>query len=324
MILLLLQNGKKKRKIMIVNVLVYSPLYVIAYMYMASGNNEENYDDDHDENNSYQPFRNIEQTLFEVANAERLSILLKLKEENNNKNNNNLSKLSKDLSIIVQEVHRHTNRLLKAGLVQKDSSTGYFSLTTFGNIVVMQLSALDFISKNRNYFSDHTLGDLPLKFIQRVGSLVNSQLLTNSVAVFEYQKELFSTSRNYIYTILPEVPQYLIDSVMPTIEKGVRLRYILSYNAVLPKKRHDISKHEKFHTLINKEIVQRRMIDNIQVGLIINETQSMVSFSTVKGKTDMNSAFCSSDPIFHDWCLDYFNYKWENSKSFNPEKITEA
>jgi predicted transcriptional regulator len=324
MILLLLQNGKKKRKIMIVNVLVYSPLYVIAYMYMASGNNEENYDDDHDENNSYQPFRNIEQTLFEVANAERLSILLKLKEENNNKNNNNLSKLSKDLNIVVQEVHRHTNRLLKAGLVQKDSSTGYFSLTTFGNIVVMQLSALDFISKNRNYFSDHTLGDLPLKFIQRVGSLVNSQLLTSSVAVFEYQKELFSTSRNYICTILPEVPQYLIDSVMPTIEKGVRLRYILSYNAVLPKKRHGISKHEKFHTLINKEIVQRRMIDNIQVGLIINETQSMVSFSTVKSKTDMNSAFCSSDPIFHDWCLDYFNYKWENSKSFNPEKITEA
>jgi predicted transcriptional regulator len=308
---------------------IFSPSMYFAYMYMASGNNEEN-DDDNDgndnENNSCQPFRNIEQTLFEVANAERLSILFKLKEDNNsNKNNkNNLSNLSKDLNIIVQEVHRHTNRLLKAGLVQKDSSTGYFSLTTFGNIVVMQLSALDFISNNRNYFSDHTLGDLPLKFIQRVGSLVNSQLLTNSVAVFEYQKELFSTSRSYVYTILPEVPQYLIDSVMPMIEKGVRLRYILSYNAVLPKKRHNISKHEKFHTLINKEIVQRRMIDSAQIGLIINENQSMVSFCTVKDKIDMNSAFCSSDSTFHDWCLDYFNYKWENSKSYNPEKITEA
>lgn len=309
---------------------IFSSSMYFAYMYMASGNNEEN-DDDNDgndnENNSYQPFRNIEQTLFEVANTERLSILFKLKEENNNKNKNNknnLSNLSKELNIIVQEVHRHTNRLLKAGLIQKDSSSGYFSLTTFGNIVIMQLSALDFVSKNRNYFSDHTLGDLPLKFIQRVGSLVNSQLLTNSVAVFEYQKELFSTSRNYVYTILPEVPQYLIDSVMLTIEKGVRLRYLLSYNAVLPKKRHNISKHEKFHTLINKEIVQRRMIDKAQVGLIINENQSMVSFSTVKGKIDMNSAFCSSDSAFHDWCLDYFNYKWENSKSYNPEKITEA
>lgn len=308
---------------------IFSTSMYFDYMYMASGNNEENYHyyyDDDNQNNSCQPFRNIEQTLFEVANAERLSILFKLNEDNNsNKNNkNNLSNLSKELNIIVQEVHRHTNRLLKAGLIQKDSSSGYFSLTTFGNIVLMQLSSLDFVSKNRNYFSDHTLGDLPLKFIQRVGSLVNSQLLTNSVAVFECQKELFSTSRSYVYTILSQVPQYLIDSVMPTIEKGVRLRYILSYNAVLPKKRHDISKHEKFHTLINKEIVQRRMIDNAQIGLIINENQSMVSFSTVKGKTDMNSAFCSNDPIFHDWCLDYFNYKWENSKSFNPEKITEA
>ncbi len=144
---------------MIVNVLVYSLPLCSFLSYMTSGNNEENYfydddDDNDDENKSYQPFRNIEQTLFEVANAERLSILFKLKEENN-KNNFNLSK---ELNIIVQEVHRHTNRLLKAGLVQKDSSTGYFSLTIFGNIVLMQLSALDFISKNRNYFSDHTLG----------------------------------------------------------------------------------------------------------------------------------------------------------------------
>src|SRR5215216_723515 len=178
---------------------IFSPSMYFDYMYMASGSNEENYYyDDDNQNNSCQPFRNIEQTLFEVANAERLSILFKLKEDNNsNKNNkNNLSNLSKELNIIVQEVHRHTNRLLKAGLIQKDSSSGYFSLTTFGNIVLMQLSPLDFVSKNRNYFSDHTLGDLPLKFIQRVGSLVNSQLLTNSVAVFEYQKELFSTSRS--------------------------------------------------------------------------------------------------------------------------------
>ena len=144
---------------MIVNVLVYSLPLCSFLSYMTSGNNEENYfydddDDNDDENKSYQPFRNIEQTLFEVANTERLSILFKLKEENN-KNNFNLSK---ELNIIVQEVHRHTNRLLKTGLVQKDSSTGYFSLTIFGNIVLMQLSALDFISKNRNYFSDHTLG----------------------------------------------------------------------------------------------------------------------------------------------------------------------
>jgi predicted transcriptional regulator len=189
---------------------IFSPSMYFDYMYMASGNNEENYYyyDDDNQNNSCQPFRNIEQTLFEVANAERLSILFKLKEDNNsNKNNkNNLSNLSKELNIIVQELHRHTNRLLKAGLIQKDSSSGYFSLTTFGNIVLMQLSSLDFVSKNRNYFSDHTLGDLPLKFIQRVGSLVNSQLLTNSVAVFEYQKELFSTSRSYVYTILSQVP----------------------------------------------------------------------------------------------------------------------
>ena len=53
---------------------IFSPSMYFDYMYMASGNNEENYYyyDDDNQNNSCQPFRNIEQTLFEVANAERL------------------------------------------------------------------------------------------------------------------------------------------------------------------------------------------------------------------------------------------------------------
>lgn len=39
---------------------------------------------------------------------------------------------------------------------------------------------------------------------------------------------------------------------------------------------------------------------------------------------DINSAFCSADPIFHEWCLDYFNYKWENSKTFDSKKLLEV
>jgi hypothetical protein len=39
---------------------------------------------------------------------------------------------------------------------------------------------------------------------------------------------------------------------------------------------------------------------------------------------DMNSGFYSTDSIFHEWCLDYFNYIWQIAKPFNSNKLTEV
>jgi hypothetical protein len=38
----------------------------------------------------------------------------------------------------------------------------------------------------------------------------------------------------------------------------------------------------------------------------------------------MNSVFYSEDPLFHEWCLDYFRYRWYNSKSFDESKLLEV
>jgi predicted transcriptional regulator len=130
---------------------------------------------------------------------------------------NNLSKLSKDLNIVVQEIHRHVSRLLEAGLIQKTPANSY-SLTAFGTVMLTQIPTLNFLSKNKSYFSDHILGQLPLKFIQRLGALSDSQHLDNQVAVFEYQREILSRAENYLYIILPQIPLYLIDSIMLRLE----------------------------------------------------------------------------------------------------------
>src|SRR5215472_8235404 len=41
-------------------------------------------------------------------------------------------------------------------------------------------------------------------------------------------------------------------------------------------------------------------------------------------RPDMNSVFYSEDPLFHEWCLDYFRYRWYNSKSFDEGKLLEV
>ena len=126
------------------------------------------------ESNNSEPFANMESTLFEIANSERLSILFRLKEEKSN-----LSRLSRDLKILVQEVHRNINRLLEAGLVKKESASLY-SLTTLDETVLGQLASINFVSNHKDYFKDHTLGSIPSRFVQRIGALEGCKYLSNS------------------------------------------------------------------------------------------------------------------------------------------------
>ena len=39
------------------------------------------------------------------------------------------------------------------------------------------------------------------------------------------------------------------------------------------------------------------------------------------GKVDVGYAFKSKDPLFHQWCFDYFNYSWHNSQPFVETRL---
>ncbi|HYA84793.1 MAG TPA: ArsR family transcriptional regulator, partial [Candidatus Bathyarchaeia archaeon] len=254
---------------------------------------------------------------FELASDQRLSILFKL-----NRQQSNLSKLAKHLNVTIQEVHRNLNRLMDAGLIEKDSA-GIFSLTTFGNIIINQIPTFDFLSRNKEYFSTHTCGEeTPMKFIHRIGELNTCEFVTGLVAVIELWKQrIYRESTQYIYGMLPQIPLDLIETVIPKIKEdiGIKFNYILPQKAMVPKKRAELLKSAGFHEFIKKGIVERRMVDRIQVAILLNEKQATVMFPTAKGlgEPDMNSVFYSEDPLFHEWCLDYFRYRWYNSKSFD-------
>jgi predicted transcriptional regulator len=264
-------------------------------------------------------FGNTEQTFIELASEQRLSILFKLSEQSAN-----LSKLAKYLNVTMQEVHRNVNRLMYAGLIEKDSQ-GNFSLTTFGNTIIKQIPTINFLSRNKDYFSDHIFGDIPMKFIQRIGALDDCEFCPSFVAVIERWKELYNESTEYIFAMLPQIPLDLIQTIMPKIkDDGVQFKYILPKKAIVPKRRTDLLKNSGFYELLKRGSVERRMIDKIYVAVVLNEKQASVMFPTLKGETDMNSMFCSKDSLFHEWCLDYFRYCWYGSKTFDESKLLEV
>jgi predicted transcriptional regulator len=269
-------------------------------------------------------FSKMAEIFVELASSQRLSIIFMISCQRLN-----LSSLAKSLNLTMQEVHRNTNRLIDTGLIEKNLA-GIFLLTTFGSAIIKQISIFDFLSSNKNYFSDHILGNIPIKFIQRIGALSEGKFISGIVRVIESWKRLYNESNEYIYGILPQIPLELIQTVIPKIKnEGIRFNYILPKNAIVPKIRSDIQKSSGYAELLKQGIIERKMIDKVDVAIILNEKQATVMFPTIKGETDMNCMFISNDlrsnnGLFHEWCLDFFRFCWHNSKSFDERKLVEV
>jgi predicted transcriptional regulator len=262
-------------------------------------------------------FANTEKIFFELASEQRLAIIFRLNEKSAK-----ISQLAKDLDITMQEAHRNVSRLQDAGLIEKDPE-GIFSLTTFGNTITKQIPTFNYLSKHKEYFSEHILGELPIKFIMRLGALDKCEFVKGVVAILERWKDIYREAEEYIYEIVPQVPIDLIEPAVSRVKQGVKYSYVLPKDAIIPKGRKDLLKKLGHNELLNKAAIERHMVESVKVAVILNEKQAAVLFPTQKGETDMNMIFYSIDRVFHEWCLDYFRYRWYGSDIFDESKLKE-
>src|SRR5215218_3903109 len=263
-----------------------------------------------DNNDNISPFEDTARTFFELGSAQRLAILYKIAEVRCN-----LARLSKDLGCTMPEVRRNIIRLTNSGIVDRESN-GTFFLTTFGKTILEQIPTLDFLSRNKDYFSDHTFSALRLKFIRRIGSLTNSKLVSGLVTVDERLNDIYNRSQEYVYAMIPEVPIDLIESIVARLKKienkNFRFSYILPAHATVPKRRKQLLEALGFEELLKKGTVERKMVNSLLIGVVLNDEQGCVMFPRIhrnnKIEIDINSMFYGEDLVFHQWYLDYYRY----------------
>jgi predicted transcriptional regulator len=254
---------------------------------------------------------------LELSSEQRLSIIFRLLEKKSN-----ISTMSKELESTMPEVYRNFERLVKAGLICKDSD-GYYSLTTYGKAVCSHIPSLSFLSYNKKYFKDHDFGDLPQKYIQRIGALKSGKFVKGFTKVLECWRDICENADQYIYDILYEEPLELVEPIASKAKNGVKINSIFSDSTIIPRERKKIVEKYDIKKLIENGSIQRRIKNDTKVVVILNEKEACVIFPTIDGETDMSSTFYSNKPLFHEWCLDYFRDCWDNSRAFHESKILE-
>jgi len=262
-------------------------------------------------------YENASENFLELSSHQRLQILFNLLEKKSK-----VSNMAKKLEATNQEVHRNFMRLEDGGLISKEKD-GNYGVTTYGRTMCSQVPALIFLSKNRKYFENHEFGEIPDKFIQRIGQLYNGEHVKGVTKVLEYWKTIYKNAQTYIYKISSEVPLDLIEPLVKQIKKGVMYNGVLLENAIVPKGRKNLLKKLGYDKLIEQGKVERKMKKNVKTVIVLNEKEACVSFPTLDGETNITEMFFSNDPKFHEWCLDYFRYCWYGSDSFQESKLKE-
>jgi predicted transcriptional regulator len=119
----------------------------------------------------------------------------------------------------------------------------------------------------------------------------------------------------------------MVVDIARAIRRGAKFSYVLAENAIVTKDRSEIMRKLGWHGLyhlsdgIAKGSIQRKMAKKVNIVTVLNERQASVLFPSLNGDVDLNTMFYSDDPIFHEWCLDYFRYKWDRSQKFDESRI---
>lgn len=262
-----------------------------------------------------EPNEGVGSLFFELAGDLRLSMLARLDQKPYR-----LSQLASELDATMQEAHRNMTRLVSSGLVSKDRE-GELVLTSYGRTIVAMIPGYEFLYRNKEFFMDHSLGDLPPKFIQRMGAFQKCEVVRGVMAILQRWKNLYIESDSYIREIMAQVPLDVIETVSGRIDQGVKFSYIFASNAVIPKGRTQILQKLGWRNYISKGLVERRMLPQVRVMTIFNESQGCVVFPNMKGEPDLNVMFHGKDREFLEWCSDLFDYQWARAETFDESKL---
>jgi predicted transcriptional regulator len=237
----------------------------------------------------------------------------------------NVSTLSRKLNLTTQECSRHVSRLSDATLIEKDNN-GRNKLTQYGQLFLKLMPGQRFVVKHRDYFQKHSLEKIPYEFLARIGELSISTLTPDVMVTMSIIQTLFENAEDYIRVMHDRYLMNILPLSADAIRRGVKIRTL----DTLPKELGLNQKRPTYISEVEEELffeswrdgkMEVRKSDFIDLFLYLSEREAVIAFPLIDGSFDY-LGFYSEDQVMLGYCLDLFDFYYENGKE-PPRGIVE-
>ena len=234
--------------------------------------------------------------LFELSNEERISILHTLKDKSLN-----LTQISKKIELSTQQTSRHLSRLSQTNLIRREPS-GDYSISSLGELVLLQLDELLFSTSNEAYLLSHDFQFLPNQYVKRLSDLSQATVHENVLGFIRKVEEIIEDAEDYVWLNVDQYSTLALSQLLDAIEKGVNVKIIERKDA-----------GSGYIQTVHDDRIEYRISDEKQVFLVLTEKRAVFSLPNTLGEYDYRG-FIGDDSRFHGFCHDLFEYLWENSE----------
>ena len=245
----------------------------------------------------------LQELLFELSSNERLVIMNILQKESLK-----LSTLSKKLGLTNPETLRQLRRLMEVGLVLKEPS-GLYEVSQYGYLVLKLLEGVEFLAKNRDFFSNYDTSFIPSEYINRFGELLSSSSGYEPFKMLEKTNQVLKEAEEFAWIISNQNLTLYLPTFRQKLDSGFEFRLILPEGSYPPESQVLIPS--------NTSGMHKRTLSDIRIRLVVTDKYAGFSLPDRENMTDYR-AIMGDDPMFYNWCKDLFLYYWEKSKPHIP------
>lgn len=254
--------------------------------------------------------------LFELSNEDRLSILSEIERKPQK-----MTHLAKRFKWTVQETSRNLTRLETALLIVKDRN-GDFRLSPYGDAALTLLRGYEFVSRNRDYFSSHTLSKLPQEWKDGLGALSTCSRSDDVMMLFHNAENMIRNAKKYIWILTDQVLASTIPLLSEAVGRGIEFRLILPRNPTVPDSVVEMcSKDPTLMRAGQKGLAQSRFLESVDAVISVSEREvGILSFPMIDGKLDYRGFYSANDAP-RSWCTSLFSRYWTGSSNEVPASL---
>lgn len=238
---------------------------------------------------------------FLLSNADRRRIIEELQDRHLK-----LNEVAKKLEITPTEAFRQLQKLTEAGLLEK-LIDGRYRSTHYTRLVLESTTALDFLSRHREYFLDHDISLVPHQFRVRLGELSKTVLFTEPVTNINTATEVLKNAEERVDVMAEQRLEQHGHLLRQRGAEGVALRFLLQESMI------DTIKEERKAA---DPVGETRFIPRICAMVIRTDKSVGIAFPRSDGKMDYQ-AFAGTDPESMRWADDLFEDQWKRGRPWH-------